>query len=366
MSRWTVLLISVIAGCGPLAVQGTESELCGATDCGDHATGVLTESGFRVEWEWYDPWTSGTCARVRVTNTGAPVVWWSVDLTLNEPLEGLTHRDPEDGVFASGATLTLSPAESGKLDRGGRATFYYCAEPKTWPVQVDVQAVSADGQDLGGGETGEPTGFGTLIDAGGDVGLTWTRRPDDCVDLTVVNLTRQEVSAWDLHLTLSESVGLTGGAGFFPTLDDSDLRLRPTAVNAEIRPNGSVSGSVCLDGPVDVTGLEASYTLADPAVEPDPVDDPDETDVDAGGDDTTAPFIRNIQGELTRNDTQLAITFDTDEIATGMVCDSQLRCEWTQTDGLSHRVEMPYRAEIYTIRATDVAGNVREVGPVQF
>jgi hypothetical protein len=355
-------MIGLLVACGPQQFTGDELGLCGATDCGDeNAVGVLSADGFRVEWEWYDPWDGGTCARVRVVNTGRPVVWWTIDLTMSEPFGDVTHRDPADGMFLSGDVLSLSPAESGALDRGGRATYYYCAEPRSWPTSMVVEAVSEDGVE-------DPTGpeaFGTLVDRGGDVGLTWTRRSDDCIDLTLVNLTSQVLTAWDLRAALSAPSALTGGAGFFPVVEGGDdLRLRPTAVSGDVEPHGAVSGRVCLADPVDLSDLRASYTLSAPA-DPDPVD-PDPVDPDPDPTDDTPPFVRNIKGQLIQNDTEIEISFVTDEPATGLVCDSQLRCEWTQTDGTSHRVELPYRADVYTIRVTDRSGNSREIGPIQF
>jgi serine protease len=83
-------------------------------------------------------------------------------------------------------------------------------------------------------------------------------------------------------------------------------------------------------------------------------------DTGTGGDDTTPPVVSGVSHSFAGKN--IKVSFSTDELATGVVCDDAGECGSTSLS-TSHQATFKYKGATYTITVTDAAGNSASYGP---
>ena len=386
MTRLSLLLVAASAitaradigymGCRPLdeaTVTETNAGLSATTDT--PTSGVLQQDDLVVRWAWRDSWDTGTCIDFEISNRGAPLTSWAIDVVLDQPVT--TFVDESSNAFVAGEVITITQGADATLGSFERVTSWACVEPYVVPVGLFAFGQRGDDPRYTDPEVMHgPRNLDAILDPNGQLLVMWSQdgystTEEICYDVQVANCTPYVMSEWRAQLGVNDELDLAAAeyGMYFAQLSDMHLQAAPTEHNYALPPFGNAEGRICLHEPVDLLTVASTYDLSEAPEPPSPFDHHDDHDHDHDDDDPdddhVAPVVSAVEGIRLDADT-LRIAFNTNEASTSMVCDSGLRCVYSRTTGNSHVVELEYTGDWYTIHATDLAGNTTEVGPFQF
>lgn len=250
MARLLGLALLVVSA---QAQDGGACRPTGETPSSSETSGTLLDGDIALDWQIYDPWSTGHCMDLRFVNTGPAASNWRFDVVLDAPVADLSYTGPLPGILtASGNTLTIEPTGNTELAAFATIETAACFEPQALPTRLETTVTVPEPGDTvtgpGGGDD-EPL-FGSLRSPTGEVVVTWDEREgtgDDCLLLSLGNLTEDDIDGWQLRLLLPSAIDLTGSDGRFFVLDDvpGELDIRPTTDTVEIPAFGTVSGEIC-------------------------------------------------------------------------------------------------------------------------
>lgn len=232
------------------AQDGGACRPTGETPSTSETSGTLLDGDIALDWQVYDPWSTGHCMELRFVNTGPAAANWRIDVVLDAPVADLSYTGPLPGVLtASGNTLTIEPTGNTELAAFATIETAACFEPQAVPTRLETTITLPEPDDTIIDPDDEPL-FGSLRSPTGEVVVTWDEREGtdvDCLLLGLGNLTDEAINGWQLRLLLPTAVNLTGTDGRFFVLDDvqGELDIRPTTDTVEIPAFGTVSGEIC-------------------------------------------------------------------------------------------------------------------------
>ena len=227
----------------------------------DDMRGQITDGDFSVYWRHYDSWDGGACVELLLRNQGTASARVS-ELRI-EALDSLTYwADSGGAVFwPDGNQITIWP-ESTSLSGGGIRRMYYCAEPATELLSLEVDAsrgTSSGGDDAGtdGGDTAAPeVNAGTFTQEG--LVLNWREMWEDpehggtCFEFAAFNETSLPIDLGAIRFEMSGEFEITHSYGLTPTPVTGGLAILFPDYLGSLPPLGEplsdqFRGTVCFD-----------------------------------------------------------------------------------------------------------------------
>jgi len=249
---------------------------------------TVTDGDFELFASWRDPWDTGTCVDLFVRNTGPTIDVWTITVTLDKTVQSMsyasagTHR-----LYVDAGRLVIVPIKPLRLAAGDGEAIAYCAEPRTRPVALAVEAAAVvssaepkadvadepdakeddDAQD----DTEEPRPWGNATLQAGAFSLTALLDSESdkggCLRLRLKN-NGDRVQNWSLALDLDGALTkLSATWGAFAAWGDTltgRVLIEPFDPNQPLEKGASAQFGFCVEP--KLTPISAAVT-ADPVPE---------------------------------------------------------------------------------------------------